>query len=64
MLHGNTVTQQRVRLGMNINDQVVVKEGLREGEQIVTDGVQKLRDNSTVAARPAIKPGIAMEQPK
>ncbi len=64
VVHGNIVSQQRVRLGMNINDQVVVMEGLREGDQIVTDGVQKLRDNSTVAARPAVRPGIAMGQPK
>lgn len=61
VVHGNTVSQQGVHLGMIINNLVVVKDGLREGEQIVIDGMQKLRDNSTIAAVPAdTKSGIAM----
>jgi RND family efflux transporter MFP subunit len=65
VVHGNKVSQQRVRLGMNINGLVVVNEGLSEGEQIVTDGVQKLRDNSTIAALSAgAGQGIAVARPK
>jgi RND family efflux transporter MFP subunit len=60
VIHGNKVAQQRIRLGMNIANLVVVKEGLSEGEKIVMDGVQKLRDNSAVAVLPASTgPGIA-----
>jgi membrane fusion protein (multidrug efflux system) len=44
----NKATQRRVSLGMNINDMVIVNNGLQPGEQIVTDGMQRLRDNSMV----------------
>jgi RND family efflux transporter MFP subunit len=53
VIHGNKVSQQRVILGMTIRDMVVVKEGLTPGEQIVTEGIQRLRDNSTIALTPA-----------
>ena len=47
------VSQQRIILGRSINDNVVVNEGLEPGEQIVTEGVQKLRENSVVALNPS-----------
>jgi membrane fusion protein (multidrug efflux system) len=50
LVKGNTVTQRRVNLGMTINDMVVVKDGVQSGDQIVTEGVQKIHDNSTIAA--------------
>jgi len=49
VVHGQKVSEQRVTLGMNIKDMVIVTEGLSPGEVIVTEGVQKLRDNATVA---------------
>jgi RND family efflux transporter MFP subunit len=65
VVHGNRVAQQRVRLDLTIANLVVVKEGLREGEKIVVDGVQKLRDNSIVAVLPVGgRPGIAMARSK
>lgn len=42
------VLQHKVTLGNKINDKVVVKTGLEQGEQIVTQGVQKLRDSSAI----------------
>ena len=48
VVKGNKVSQQKVDLGMQINDLVVVKDGLKPGEEIVSDGVQKLRDNSPI----------------
>jgi membrane fusion protein (multidrug efflux system) len=42
------VSQRRVSLGMRIQDKAIVKDGLKSGEKIVTEGVQKLRDNSPV----------------
>jgi membrane fusion protein (multidrug efflux system) len=48
VINGSTVSQRSVQLGRNINDMVIVKNGLTAGEQIVTDGVQKIRDNSQI----------------
>jgi RND family efflux transporter MFP subunit len=65
VVNGNRVSQRRITLGRDINGMVLVKSGLRVGEQIVTDGVQKLRDNSLIAAVPAAtRPGLAMAQTK
>jgi membrane fusion protein (multidrug efflux system) len=48
VVNAGKVSQRRVVLGMTINDMVIVKEGLQLADKIVTDGVQKLRDNSPV----------------
>ncbi len=40
--------QHKVMLGPVINDQAVVRQGLNVGDTIVTDGAQKLKDNSSV----------------
>ena len=40
--------QRKITLGMRIRDKAIVREGLEAGETIVTEGVQKLRDNSPV----------------
>ncbi len=44
------VSQQRVVLGKQVNRNVIIKQGLREGETIVTEGVQNLREGSVIAA--------------
>ncbi|MFI5188598.1 MAG: efflux RND transporter periplasmic adaptor subunit [Chitinophagales bacterium] len=40
--------QQKLTLGARINEQVIVKQGLNEGDKIITEGFQKLRDSSKV----------------
>ena len=45
---GKTIRQQFVRLGEKRGDFVAVTEGLKEGEQIVSTGVFKLRTGQTV----------------
>jgi membrane fusion protein (multidrug efflux system) len=45
----NKVTQQRVTLGKQINRNVIVRSGLVDGETIVTEGVQNLREGSMIA---------------
>ena len=45
-------SQRKVTLGMRIYDKAIVKEGLKPGERIVTEGVQKLRDNAPVLLPP------------
>jgi membrane fusion protein (multidrug efflux system) len=41
--------QKKVILGQTINANVIVKSGVEEGDQIVSDGVQSLHDGSRVA---------------
>ena len=40
--------QQKLSLGPRINDKVVVRQGLNEGDKIITEGFQRLRDSSRV----------------
>ncbi len=47
------VSQRKVMLGAKINDKVIVRGGLNEGDKIVTDGVQKLKDGAVVQLAPA-----------
>jgi RND family efflux transporter MFP subunit len=48
VINGNKVNQRRIQIGRPIKDNVIVNSGLESGEQIVVDGVQKLRDNSPI----------------
>lgn len=48
----NKVTQRKVLLGKQIGKNIIVKEGLKEGETIVTEGVQSLREGSVINANP------------
>jgi RND family efflux transporter MFP subunit len=48
--------QHKVSLGTKINDKVVVKTGLQEGDSVVTEGVQKLRDSVLVQTTPPKAP--------
>lgn len=42
------VTQKKVTLGARIDDKVVVKDGLTEGETVVTEGTQKIKEGAVV----------------
>ena len=53
VVNGNKVTQHKISIGMQINDKIIVREGLQSGESIVTEGTQKLKDNSIVAINTA-----------
>lgn len=48
VVNNNRAFQHKVILGARINDKVIIKSGIQEGDSIVTDGVQKLRDSSMV----------------
>ena len=41
--------QHKVTLGTKIADKIVIRSGLKAGDQVVINGVQKLRDSSAVA---------------
>ncbi len=45
---GNKVSQQKVVPGSYIGSDLVIKEGLKANDIIVTDGVQKLREGSII----------------
>lgn len=48
-MDSSKVTQQRVSIGKQIERNVIVKNGLQDGEVIVTEGVQNLREGSMIA---------------
>lgn len=44
----STVTQTKVKLGTQVDGNVIVKEGLNAGEQIVTEGLQRVREGAKI----------------
>ncbi|NVO84645.1 efflux RND transporter periplasmic adaptor subunit [Hymenobacter terrestris] len=42
--------QRKVQLGPQLRDQIVILEGLKAGDQVITEGFQRLRDGSPVQA--------------
>jgi membrane fusion protein (multidrug efflux system) len=50
------VTQKRVMLGKPVGKNIIVREGLKEGETIVVEGVQNLHEGSLVADNTGTQP--------
>lgn len=48
----NKVTIKTVRLGPQLADEWVVESGLQEGDSVVVDGLQRIKDGMTVAPTP------------
>jgi membrane fusion protein (multidrug efflux system) len=44
----NKVSQRKVILGTRINEKIIIKDGLKEGDKIVSEGVQKLKEGTIV----------------
>ena len=44
----STAQQRKVKLGPRLKDQIVLLEGVRDVEKIVSEGVQKLRDGAKI----------------
>ena len=49
VVNGNKAFQHKINIGMQINDKVIVREGLQSGDTIVTEGTQRLKDNTIVS---------------
>jgi membrane fusion protein (multidrug efflux system) len=49
----NTVAQKTVKLGEAVKSDFIVTEGLKEGEKVVVDGLQKVRPGATVVPEKA-----------
>jgi RND family efflux transporter MFP subunit len=64
VVNNSRAIQRKVSLGTMISDKIVVRSGLQQGDSVVTEGVQKLRDSLAVqigapkppAATPAAAP--------
>jgi membrane fusion protein (multidrug efflux system) len=52
LIEGDKATQRKVLLGKQIGNDVIVSDGLKEGDKIAVEGVQNLREGSVVAVAP------------
>jgi len=50
---GNKVEQRRIQLGQSTPDTAVISAGLKEGETVVVDGIQRVRPGAVVNPAPA-----------
>ncbi|MES2849263.1 MAG: efflux RND transporter periplasmic adaptor subunit [Bacteroidota bacterium] len=50
------VTQRKVALGKQIGTNIIVKDGLKQGEKIVVEGIQKLREGAVITTAPPKAP--------
>jgi membrane fusion protein (multidrug efflux system) len=50
---GNRVRLTPVQLGQQVGTRWIVKQGLKAGETVIVDGLQKVRDGTTVDPHPA-----------
>ena len=42
----NKVTQKRVQLGTTVGANIIVKDGLKQGDKIIIEGIQNLREGA------------------
>jgi membrane fusion protein (multidrug efflux system) len=52
----NKVSQRKLSLGKQIGTNIIVKDGLKEGEKIVVQGVQNLREGAVITTAPPQPP--------
>jgi membrane fusion protein, multidrug efflux system len=53
------VSQRKIALSKQVGTNIIIKDGLKEGEKIVVQGVQNLREGSTITTLPPKQPGAA-----
>jgi membrane fusion protein (multidrug efflux system) len=60
----NVVERAEVKLGVRVDEKVIVKEGLSQGQRLILQGIQKVRIGQTVRARAqvAVEPELPVEQ--
>lgn len=62
---GNKAEQRRITLGQSTPDTAVISAGLREGETVVVDGVQRVRSGAVVSPGPiGASPTIPPQAPR
>ena len=52
----NKVSQRKVLIGKQLGSDVIIESGLKEGEKVVVQGVQNLREGASINAAPAPAP--------
>jgi membrane fusion protein (multidrug efflux system) len=55
----NKVSQRKLLLGKQIGVNIIVKDGLKEGEKIVVQGIQNLREGAVITTAPPQQNGAA-----
>lgn len=60
----NKATQRSVKVGEPIGDSVLITEGLKAGERIVVEGLQKVREGAPVQAKTAAQMAEAAQAAK
>ncbi len=55
----NKVSQRQLSLGKQIGTDIIVKDGLKDGEKIVVQGVQNLREGAVITTAAPQQPGPA-----
>lgn len=53
------VSQRKVVLGKQVAANIIIRDGLKGGEKIVTEGVQNLREGAVITTAPPQQPGAA-----
>ncbi len=61
---GNKAEQRRIQLGQSTPETAVISSGLKEGEMVVVDGVQRVRPGAVVNPGPAAAPPALIQTPK
>ena len=55
----NKVSQRKIVIGKQLDTTVIIKDGLKEGEKVVVQGVQNLREGTIVSTAPPQQPAPA-----
>jgi membrane fusion protein (multidrug efflux system) len=53
IVEGDKVAFRNVKVGQRVDSLWVIEEGLKPGEQVVVEGLQRIQDGMTVSAKPA-----------
>jgi membrane fusion protein (multidrug efflux system) len=55
----NKVETRKVKPGQKVGSSWIIEDGLKSGDVVVAEGIQRLRDGMTVVPRPAASPAAA-----
>jgi membrane fusion protein (multidrug efflux system) len=55
----NKVSQKKITLGKQLGTNIIVKGGLKQGEKVVVQGVQNLREGAVITTAPPQQQGSA-----
>ena len=61
---GNKAEQRRIQLGQSSPDTAVISSGVKEGDMVVVDGVQRVRPGAVVSPGPAATGPTLTQTPK